>query len=718
MNRSLKIKKNDQEDVVGRLPVPPVEESSEAISMPPPGPKENPAAAQQSPITKPADMRVEDLKTESSESLTIGKTATGEDDAKVPKRSSLNLSSMMTAKISKGLGQKHGGVDLTLSTNVSLASTTAVDSTSGSGKEKEKEKAPTKAPTTTRQAKKPPAVQSVQVKKTGPVIALRNRRAPIEKAVAAGINVNKKSVIAARAPGTVGVGTNCATVSSKASVVEASTASTLAGMRRPFAGSKTAVKNAFDTSLKPRQGQEPTAQTSVFLSREAVKAAKERAEEERVVKVAALKAKWAQEKKDKLQKKAAERQEDLERLNKLSAAAAAARKHALERKRAKEEERKQVEAEELAVKIEDRLHIKKVQEEDDRRRRRQSMALRSTMRERQRVAEIAIADQKEEQERSLLESRRQDAQLVRAYKEKEREDRRESLSMRGAEAQRQKQYTELHEQQRRDEEVDLLERRRAGWEDEQQYREDLKAARRASMAGRLDDWRRQKAEAEQERVEQLERDVESLELRREDWKIREAAKTQEQHEQREETANRLDQWRKEKMVEAAWKAEDVEREALERELRAAELEDVHNYQAKLQDERRQSLAFRLDKSRIDAEHKSSQEQLEKEIEAEEFRLKEQDREDVRAGKQAVIQSRRLSLEYRAQRSMEQKKQMESETEYKKQLDAQDRELSEEAWRDVKRYQEKCRNEARKTWRRSYSSKSGTMRMILKCTKKV
>ena len=45
--------------------------------------------------------------------------------------------------------------------------------------------------------------------------------------------------------------------------------------------------------------------------------------------------------------------------------------------------------------------------------------------------------------------------------------------------------------------------------------------------------------------------------------------------------------------------------------------------------------------------------------------------------------------------MEQKKQMEGETEYKKQMDAQDRELSEEAWRDVKRYQEKCRNEARK-----------------------
>ena len=85
-------------------------------------------------------------------------------------------------------------------------------------------------------------------------------------------------------------------------------------------------------------------------------------------------------------------------------------------------------------------------------------------------------------------------------------------------------------------------------------------------------------------------------------------------------------------------------EALERELRAAELEDVHNYQAKLQDERRQSLAFRLDKSRIDAEYKSSQEQLEREIAAEEVRLKEQDREDVRAGKQAVIQSRRLSLE--------------------------------------------------------------------------
>ena len=194
--------------------------------------------------------------------------------------------------------------------------------------------------------------------------------------------------------------------------------------------------------------------------------------------------------------------------------------------------------------------------------------------------------------------------------------------------------------------------------------------------------------------------MEQLELRREDWKAREAAKKEQKHEERKETVDRLDQWRKEKTIEAAWKAEDAERDALERELQAAELEDVRNFHAKLQADRRQSLAFRLDKSRIDSEYDRNRKQLEREIADEEARLHEQDREDVRAGKQAVIASRRMSLEYRSQRAVQQKRQEEGDSEYKRQLEAQDRELSEEAWRDVKRYQEKCREEQRKEIARS------------------
>lgn len=682
----------NDEDV--EVPASPIEAASEELVMPPPAPVDTTVTKKLSPISKPVHMATDDVDDQYQASSGTSASAIGAEAGKVPKRSSLNLSSMMTAKINKGL--KHSGVDVTLATSVPFASadhTVAVEPVPA----KESKAAPAVRPVKTKAlpVAKPAAAPDVAARRAAPVVALRDRKAPIEAAAAAGINIKKKTVVPARAFGTVGVGAKKTTISSKASVVTAATATSQAAMRRPFAGSKEAVSTAFDTSLKPRQGQGRASATSVSLSREAVKAAKEKAEEERAVKVTALKAKWAQVKESKLQKNAAERQQDLERLNKLNTAAAAARKHALERRRVKDEDKKRQEVEELAVKVEDRLHVKKVTEEDEKRRRRESVALRTTVRERAEISAAAMEEEEDERERSLLESRRQDAQLVRAYKEKEREDRRVSLAVRGAVAQRQKQETALWEQQRQDEEIDLIERRRAGWEDTNVYKDELKANRRESVAGRLDVWRKHKVEAENDRLGRLDKEVERLELRREDWKTREAAKVEEKHAQREETVERLDQWRKEKTMEAAWEAEEAEREALERELQAAELDDVRHYQAKLQDDRRQSLAFRLDKSRIDAEHERSQFQLQREIATEEARLKEQDREDVRTGNQAVIDSRRLSLEYRTQRAIQHKRQEEGDAEYQRQMKTQDRELSEEAWRDVKRYQEQCREECRK-----------------------
>ena len=114
--------------------------------------------------------------------------------------------------------------------------------------------------------------------------------------------------------------------------------------------------------------------------------------------------------------------------------------------------------------------------------------------------------------------------------------------------------------------------------------------------------------------------------------MREAAKKEQSYQEMEETAGRFDKWRQEKTLEAAWKAEDAAREAPERELQAAELEDAKKFRAQLQDDRRQSLAFRLDKSRIDVEHDRNRKQLEREIAEEEARLEEQDRR--RAGRQA------------------------------------------------------------------------------------
>ena len=90
----------------------------------------------------------------------------------------------------------------------------------------------------------------------------------------------------------------------------------------------------------------------------------------------------------------------------------------------------------------------------------------------------------------------------------------------------------------------------------------------------------------------------------------------------------------------------------------------------------------------------NQKEINHQIAVEEARLADQDREDLLKHKEAVIESRRMSLEYRTQQAVQRKHQEEGEKAYQREVAAQDRELSAEAWRDVKRYQEKCRNEQR------------------------
>jgi hypothetical protein len=660
--------------------VAPAQEEEEEATMPPAAPTISEEQTKPSPIAKSAAAEEQ------------------EQPQPQPKRSSLNLSSMMTAKINKGL---HGGVDLTMMRNITTATV-------------EEKEEPEAATTTTAALKpkpkakivKPPAAikapAAINNNNRAPVVALRDRKPPaaaaaVDDAAANNVNIKKKSVIAPRAFGTVGVGAKKTTVASKhGSVMTATTASTQAAMRRPFQGSKDVVSSSFNTSLKSNNTTDgsSTSSSNALVSREAARAAKEKAEEERQIKVAGLKAKWAAEKESKLNKSAVERQEDLERLNKLNTAAGKARKHALERKRATEEARKQKEQEELAVKVEDRLHVKKTVEADEKMRRRQSTALRQTIKVKADANMASIKEAQEEEERGMLESRRLDAANVRAYKEQESANRRESMATRGEVAQRQKRTVELWQQEQRDEEKSHLESRHQGWEDEQAHRQAEKAARRQSMAGRLDKWRQEKEQAEEQKIEASNASIEGFERKREDWKAVESFRKEQKQQQHQEVASGLDKWRDERQMEAAWKAEEDEKANLERELHNADVEDVKAYQQSQRDNRRKSLAFRLDKARSEAEYDAEQKQLQRQIAGEEARIAEQDREDVKAGKEAVMASRRMSLEYRTQRAIQQKRQEQGDQEYQKQVDAQDRELSEEAWRDVKRYQEKCREEQR------------------------
>ena len=96
------------------------------------------------------------------------------------------------------------------------------------------------------------------------------------------------------------------------------------------------------------------------------------------------------------------------------------------------------------------------------------------------------------------------------------------------------------------------------------------------------------------------------------------------------------------------KTQEDEVAEIERELKQQEIEDLKRYEESTKDERRKSLAYRLDKAHKDKDFDEGQKALQGFIEKEELRLREQDRADVATYRKALQEARRKSLEYRNQ----------------------------------------------------------------------
>ena len=119
------------------------------------------------------------------------------------------------------------------------------------------------------------------------------------------------------------------------------------------------------------------------------------------------------------------------------------------------------------------------------------------------------------------------------------------------------------------------------------------------MAGRIDTWRKQKALQESQEAAELDTQISDFNIKREDWKCVSDYKKALAENKRQSIQGRLEKWREENAQAKLTKQEEDEARAYEFQLKTQEREDVLNYRAKLDNDRRQSLAYRLDCARKD-----------------------------------------------------------------------------------------------------------------------
>jgi hypothetical protein len=198
------------------------------------------------------------------------------------------------------------------------------------------------------------------------------------------------------------------------------------------------------------------------------------------------------------------------------------------------------------------------------------------------------------------------------------------------------------------------------------------------------------------REQELETSISDLNLKREDWKSVQEYKVNESKKERESIQSRLEKWRAEKSQEKLSKTEETEAAAYEFELRRQEHEDVINYKSKLEHDRRQSLAYRLDSARKDKDWERGQATLLALAAEESHRLEEEDRAAVAKYKQDEEEARRASMQYRNQVELQEAMRKDGLRKQELEQTVQDLQVKHDDWVDVQNYQQSLRDERRKS----------------------
>ena len=261
--------------------------------------------------------------------------------------------------------------------------------------------------------------------------------------------------------------------------------------------------------------------------------------------------------------------------------------------------------------------------------------------------------QKEQKDFSLKEQAHRDME---AYKRKLEVDRRKSLSLRNAAANKQRKEEEARRAKEEEEQHKSYELKFAAERDADEYQKKLEEERRLSLAKRLEEARRQRLEEEARKAAESKAEHESFELKHLGEKDAEDYRTKMAEERRMSLKYRGKQHRRQREVEAKLQENQMTHSHASFELKRAAEKDAEAYLRELEVARRQSLAFRNQEGRRIRELESRQLNDEFIKQHESFELKQAAARDVDEYKKQQEAALRESLALRNKEGREQRQQ--------------------------------------------------------------
>lgn len=237
---------------------------------------------------------------------------------------------------------------------------------------------------------------------------------------------------------------------------------------------------------------------------------------------------------------------------------------------------------------------------------------------------------------------------VEAYKREQAELRRQSLEQRGQFARSLKERLNQQEAERIQAEQESYKLKFAAENDADVYRDEMEEMRRKSLEFRNKEAKRQRNEEDNRRVKELEQQHEDYELKWDGERDAASYFKRLQDERRQSLENHRLEARKRRELDEAEKATTLQAEQQSFELTRAAYKDVEEYKQRLEQKRRESLAFRNKEKARHAKVMDEIQSLAREQEAESYVLKWAGEDDVKAYLAEVEAKRRKSLQFRGQ----------------------------------------------------------------------
>jgi hypothetical protein len=368
--------------------------------------------------------------------------------------------------------------------------------------------------------------------------------------------------------------------------------------------------------------------------------------QKRLQAAAAQKDAWAHEREEQIKWEASRREAEMKAIRDSSLTLEEKRKV----NKAKERELKQSELQlrmrSLKASNDDYAQLLRDQREAEKRKRRESAELKERMFHEAQEKERQLEKAKREAEQSLMETRRQQFLEARKALKQEAENRRQSLFNRGVQHKASKQVEKQMRDEKLKETKEAIEFRRETSLQKRAFEKKLSEDRRQSLALRLGQWRTNKQLEEKLNRERVQMQIKELELKSEEWRDVQQYKKELEELEHNELRWELDHWREERSVEERLRAEEAERQRIEKELFAQECEDVLRYKDELEARRRQSLAYRLDVGRRHRDWEEGEDANKAVAAMQERMIQAEERQDVQIYKQQLDDERRASLAFR------------------------------------------------------------------------